>query len=330
MTVEPRLAIIGAGNLSSRRICPYIGAAGAQLVGVCDLDQAKATRNSRLYGGRPYTEVDAMLAAEKPDAVIVCIDAKRHAELATTLVRQGIPVYTEKPPAESATEALALAREAARHGVLCTTAFKKRHSTAFSRAREWLDSYPIEQRLSLSIDYCSGAYANDSPQRDFLLDFCIHAIDIVGYLFGDVATVYALSVEGHAYAISLRFVSGAVGSLSFSDGRTFSVPTEEVELTLRGGNFMTIHNSSQWKITRDGQPCEWREPPTFVSSGDSGRDTGHLAELEDFVAAVQEGRATTRSSITESYKSMVLYEAIVASAETGSVKQVHYAHLGDQ
>lgn len=33
---DPRIAIIGAGNLSSRRIYSNIGAAGGQIVGVCD------------------------------------------------------------------------------------------------------------------------------------------------------------------------------------------------------------------------------------------------------------------------------------------------------
>jgi hypothetical protein len=87
------------------------------------------------------------------------------------------------------------------------------------------------------------------------------------------------------------------------------VPTEEVEITARGGNFMTIHNSAVWRITENGKPAEWREPPTFVSRGESGNDTGHLAEIVDFLAAIREGR-TTRSNIYESYKTMVLYEAI--------------------
>ena len=86
---------------------------------------------------------------------------------------------------------------------------------------------------------------------------------------------------------------------------------------------MTIHNSSVWRITENNRCSEWREPPTFTSSGDSGNDTGHLAELVDFVAALGEGRST-RSNIFESYKSMVLYEAIRESAETGRIIDVHY------
>jgi len=48
-----------------------------------------------------------------------------------------------------------------------------------------------------------------------------------------------------------------------------------------------------------------------------------MAELEDFVEAVRDGRST-RSSIYESHKSMVLYETIPDSAETGRAIPVEY------
>jgi myo-inositol 2-dehydrogenase/D-chiro-inositol 1-dehydrogenase len=317
---------VGAGGLSSRRIYPYIGAAAAELAGVCDFDAEKAERNARRFGGRPYTDMDEMLDAENPDGVIICIGPEQHAELAPIVMRRGIPVYTEKPPAPTAAEALKVAKVSRETGVLCTTAFKKRYSVAYTRAREWMASFAPSDILSVSIDYASAPYTNDSPRHLFLLDFAIHAIDLAAYLGGDVAEVFCFSKGLDAYAVSLRFCRGAVGSMNLNDGRSFGVPTEEVEITARGGNFMSVHNSSCWRITTDGTPSEWREPPTFTSGGDSGNETGHLAEVADFVAAVREGRST-RSNIYESYKSMVLYEAIEKSAETERVVPVQYQPL---
>jgi len=244
-------------------------------------------------------------------------------------MRKGIPVYTEKPPATSAAAALEVARASCQTGVLCTTAFKKRYNVAYSRAKEWISGFPPADLLSISVDYASAAYRDDGPRHGFLLDFAIHAIDLVGYLFGDIAEVFCFATGRSAYAVSLRFACGAVASLNLTDGRSFGVPTEEVEITVRGGNFMTIHNSSCWRITEDGKCVEWREPPTFVSGGDSGNDTGHLAEIVDFLAAIREGRST-RSCIYESYKSMVLYEAIRDSAETGEVIRPQYERLEQQ
>lgn len=321
--INPRICLVGAGKLSSLRIYPYLAPAGGHLVGVCDLDRARAEEKTARYGGRPYTDLAAMLEAEKPDGVLICIGPSLHAKLARQVLEAGIAVYTEKPPSESAAEALDLARFAYGKGLLCTTAFKKRYNRAYSRAKEWLAKFDPSDHFTLSIDYHSGSY-----DADVLFDFCIHTIDLSGYLFGDATRVFAIEKEAHAYAVSVHYASGAVGSFSFSDGRSFSVPTEEVELTVRGGNFMTVHNSSTWRITENQQPCEWREPPTFISAGDSGHETGHLSEIEDFFAALREGRATTRSTIYESYKSMVLYEAIRDSAATGGVIDLRYEPLG--
>lgn len=320
---EVRLGIVGAGGLSTRRIYPYIGAAGARLVGVCDLDARKAEANARLFGGRAYCDMREMMSAEKPDGIIICIGPEAHAELAPIAMKAGIPVYTEKPPAPDAASALEVARISRQTGVLCTTAFKKRYTVAYNRAKEFISGFPPGDLYSISIDYASAQYANDSPRSSFLLDFAIHAIDLVGYLFGDATEVFAFAKGSDAWAVSLRFASGAVGALNLNDARSFTVPTEEVEISIRGGNFMTIHNSSSWRISKDGRPAEWREPPTFTSAGDSGNETGHLAELVDFVAAVREGR-TTRSNVYESYKTMVLYEVIKQSAETGKTAKLSF------
>jgi predicted dehydrogenase len=323
---DPRLCIIGAGRLSTERIYPYIGAAGAQIVGVCDLDQERAERNARRFGGRSYRDVEGMLAEQKPDGVVICVGPAAHAILAMLALRLGYPVYTEKPPALCSADALEVARAARKAGLLCTTAFKKRYTQAYSRAKQWIEQRPAEDLLSLSFDYCS-AYYDNKPPRTFLNDFCIHVIDLAQYLFGDVESVFAFTKDHHAYAVSLRFANGAVGSLSMNDGRSFAIPTEEAEISARGGCFMSVHNSSAWRITEKNQPSEWREPPTFTSLGDSGRETGHLAEIEDFVAALREGRGTTRSDIYESYKTMVLYEAIKGASETGEVVKVRYEAL---
>ncbi len=324
MSEFPKLAVIGAGSLSSNRIYPYLGAAKAQLVGTCDLDEAKARRNATLFGGRAYTAWEPMLETECPDAVIVCVGPEGHAPLAKAILERGLPVYTEKPPAVTAAAAGEVAAVADRTGLLCVTAFKKRYTPAAARARQFLDEFPEQDRLSFSADYAGGAHRNDSPRTMLLLDFGVHIVDLSAYLWGLPTEVFAYRQGLDAYAVAMRYGNGSVATINLVSHRDFRIPTEELELTVRGGNFMTIHNSSCWKITRQQQCCEWREPPTFTSSGDSGRETGHLAELEDFVQAVREGRTTSRSSIQSSYCTMVLLEAIAAAADSGKPVQPCY------
>jgi len=275
-----------------------------------------------------YTDMHAMLDAEKPDGVIVCVGPQGHPKLAIDVMRAGYPVYTEKPPSTTATEALAVARVAKQTGQMCMTAFKKRYAIAYDHAKQWIDKFPPEDRLSLSVDYAARTYGDgkDVKNRPFLLDFTVHLIDLVGYLFGDVKRVFCFSKFDFAYAVSVEFTCGAVGSFNFATGRSFGIPTEEVEISLAGGNFMTVSNSSRYRITEDEKPTAWREPCLFTSAGDSGLDTGHAAELAAFVKFLQDG-TRPRSQIAESYKSMVLFEAIAESATTNQIIDIQYEEV---
>jgi predicted dehydrogenase len=208
------------------------------------------------------------------------------------------------------------------------TAFKKRYATVYSDAARWLSKFDPVDRLSISVDYAARTYGNglDVENRPFLLDFAIHLIDLVGYLFGDVSRVFCMARHDLAYAVSMQFTCGAVGSMNLTTGRSFTVPTEELEITVAGGNFMTIHNSSCYRITEGEKPVAWREPPLFTSAGDSGLDTGHGAELTAFVTYLRDG-TRPRSQIAESYKSMVLFEAIARSASTRELVAVLYEEV---
>jgi UDP-N-acetylglucosamine 3-dehydrogenase len=313
----PRIGIIGAGDLATRRIYPYIGAAGGMLVAVCDIDEEKAKANAERFGARAvYTDFKKMLLNEKLDGVIVCIGPEMHASMAPQIMKAGIPVYTEKPPGPTAADVKKVVEVSRETGVLCMTAFKKRYARCYQRAKKFIESPEFGEKELLSMDYASGPYSNESPRWFFLLDFALHIIDLTRFLFGEVSEVYALSRQDHSFAVTLHFGDGALGNLSFTDRRSWTIPTEEVEITGSNGSFITIHNSSSYKLYQKGQPIEFYEPCLSTSAGDSGIETGHLVELQAFFRALA-GEERPVSTIEESYKSMILYEAILNSARTG-------------
>jgi len=320
----PRIGIIGAGDLATRRIYPYIGAAGGMLIAVCDQIEEKAKANAERFGARTvYSDFKKMISNEKLDGVIVCIGPEMHAMIPREIMRMGLPVYTEKPPGVTAADVKEVMRVSNDTGLLCMTAFKKRYARCYQRAKQFILSPAFGNKQLLSVDYASGPYANDCPRWFFLLDFGLHIIDLVRFLFGEVSEVYAISLKEHSFSISLRFVDGALGNLSLTDGRSWSIPTEEVEITGGDGSFMTIHNSSSYKIYERGQPTEFYESCLSTSVGDSGIESGHLVELGSFFRALG-GLERPVSTIDESYKTMVLYEAILKSSRSGKMAKVEH------
>src|SRR4051794_32150898 len=104
-----QLGVIGAGYLSSARIYPCLHTLPVELAAVCDLDRELAERNAKRFGAPAvFTDHRRMLAEANLDAVIVCVGPALHARLAIDVLEAGLPVYTEKPPAATAAEALAV------------------------------------------------------------------------------------------------------------------------------------------------------------------------------------------------------------------------------
>ena len=66
---ETRVCMIGAGNFATRRLYPYIGAAGGSIAGIATRTLVRAEQNARRFGGTPYADVDEMLDSEEPDCL---------------------------------------------------------------------------------------------------------------------------------------------------------------------------------------------------------------------------------------------------------------------
>jgi predicted dehydrogenase len=312
--------MIGAGNLASRRLYPVLHTIeNLTLAAVCDLDEAKAKRNAQRFGGeRVFTDHRKMLAEANLDGVVVCVDPRAHEALAIEVMEAGLPVYTEKPPAVTAEGARRVLQTSRRTGKLSVTAFKKRYAPAYVKARQIVNSPDFGAPHLLSIAYASGPYRNltENPRTWFLLDFCVHIIDLSRYLFGDVAEVFAWERELTAYAVSMKFVNGAIGTLALTSHRDYAVSTEKVELTGGQGRMMSLTNSVELKYWQDKEIKAWHSPSFSTAGGDSLLETGFQPELAGFVKAVREGTVPP-SSIESSYKTMLLYEAIKESAEKG-------------
>lgn len=314
-----RIAQIGAGSLGTRRVLPSVRQHDADLVGICDLEIEKAQRAAKRFGIEGvFTDYREMIQATRPDGVVICIGPVAHQELAPEVMRLGCHVYTEKPPSATADQAKRVADVSRETGKICMTAFKKRFAPAYTKAKAIMDSEEFAPPALLSIDYASGPYENppDDPRRQFLLDFAIHIIDLSRYLFGEVAEVNVRKQELDSYAVLLQFENGAVGTLALTCHRTFRVSTEKVELTGAPGHFISLEDSSVMTYYRDDQIAAHHKATFFTAGADSLVETGFAGEMGEFIAAIAEDRQP-ESSIESSYRSMVLYEAIRDSAESG-------------
>lgn len=317
-----RIAVVGCGRLATSRIFPCFPRLPVRLVGVCDLDEAKARQNARRHGGeKVFTDVTKMLDETKPDGLVVCIGPEQHAILAKQALARGIPVYTEKPPAPTAAEAWSVALASRKAGKLCMSAFKYRYAPAQVKTRAIVRSPEFGKISALNLVRACGPYKNTpgDSRSEFLLDFCIHPIDQVLYLAGEVDEVFAAAPTPANYAISVRFSNGAVGSLSLSCHGSWKQPLDRMEIFGAPDRQITIEDQIFMRYHADGIQKDGNEPRFCTAGGDSLAETGFLPELEAFVAHLRNERKAEEipSRIEESAKSMAFYEAIKKSAASG-------------
>jgi predicted dehydrogenase len=305
-----KLCYIGAGGFSNACIYPQLHRHPLRLAAVCDLVEDKALDAQRKYGfERVYTDFHAMLDAERPDAVICIGGPKVHYAVGMQVLDRGIPLYVQKSPADTAAQVREMADLASGKGVVCHVGFNIRSSVAVQRAREATQrpDFGLPNMMIFRYGLCFGA-----TLRDVVMDQHCHATDTVRYLMGDAEAVAVERgrCEGIThYAVMVRFTSGAVGTISFTEGQQADKEFLYFEITGQNGHFLISHDLDL--VYRKGPAGEADEVYTHGTYGYQPMLEwyGYVADLANFVAAVQ-GEAPDRTPIADTVGSMELCEEI--------------------
>jgi virulence factor len=165
-----RLGLIGCGGIFRSVYASIFQrlAGRVHLAAVCDLDPAAASAAATQFGlARFLTDPAALLSAEKLDAVIILTPEHANAPTAMAVLRAGLPVYLEKPPALSSVE-LAQLREVEREtGGVVYVAFNRRHAPLARQLR--LPDRPL-RRVTAALDRSDRAAASFPNTAIHLLD----------------------------------------------------------------------------------------------------------------------------------------------------------------
>ena len=228
-----RLAVIGAGAIGRTHIALARDHALFELVAIVDnADAARAL--AAQTGVRHHTDVAAMLAAEKPDAVIVATPNATHADIGVQCLAAGAHVLMEKPITDTLADARRLCAAADAAGRLLLVGHQRRYSGILRAARGILQSGRLGQLVSASgmatflkpDAYFDATWRRQKGGGPILINL-IHDIDLLRFLMGELDSVQAASanavrgfeVEDTA-AVILRFKSGALATMTVSDATT--------------------------------------------------------------------------------------------------------------
>lgn len=251
--VKLKTAFIGCGGHAYRNVYPTFQYAPVHLAAVCDLDPQRAADCQRVFGAeRTYSDHHEMLAKEKPDVVFIVTNydensQPRYPQLAIDCMKAGAHAWIEKPPAATPAqveEMITVSNETNRHvGV----GFKKMFFPANQKVKSIISRPEFGRVTSITARYPQSLpkleHRNDSKKMLAFLDHIVHPHSVLRLLGGEIEWIFVNRVDiNGAATVSMRFTSGATGSLLLSAGQSGCSFFERTEVIGEGEN-VVVENS---------------------------------------------------------------------------------------
>jgi predicted dehydrogenase len=333
-----RAAVVGTGAIARGSHLPALARLAeegeTEVVAAVDVDTA-AVEAFCAEGGVPhaYTDLDRMLAEQRPDLVTICTPPTLHREQSVAALRAGAWVWCEKPPVPSLADYAAVeAEEGTDGGPYAAIVFQHRFGSGTRHVRRLLAERALGRPL---VAHCQTTWYRDTayyavPWRGRwhtegggpAMGHGIHQMDLLLDLLGPWSQVRAMAgrlvhdVETEDVSTALvRFESGAMATivnsvLSPDEVSRIRLDCERatVELTHLYG-----HSNADWRIT----PAPDVPAAEAAAWQDFGPDvpSSHLAQLRELVASMRAGERP-RASGADGRTSLELVTALYKSAFT--------------
>jgi predicted dehydrogenase len=303
-----RIAIVGAGAWASAMhlpACRRLREQGlAEYCSVCDCDQAKAQRAADLLGAKPYADLALMLAAEKPDGLIILVKPDATPHLIQTAIDRRLPFLTEKPPATSVSVHQRLMEAAG--DLPHVIAYNRRFTPYVTKAREWIGQRSIQ---SVEASLCRFRRLD----ADFT-STAVHAIDAALFLAGGRIAEARIETNRRDAVTNLFLAAWTADDCHISLVVTPHSGFSDEEYTLRttSRNARVVHPQDE---ERTGQVCLFEDDQlrADLSAHDFGMEdlpsvSGILAEQRHFIELLEENCASL-ATLRDTLNTQIIREA---------------------
>jgi UDP-N-acetyl-2-amino-2-deoxyglucuronate dehydrogenase len=313
-----RFGLIGvglAGPLFSGALAARPG--GAELTAVASRREDRARAFAEKHAiPRWFSRWQDLVTDPNIDVVCIATPTGTHRDIAVAAAAAGKHVLTEKPIATTLVDADAMIAACAAANVQLGVIFMYRFMDTARKMKEAIDSGLIGRPV---FGECVGKFWRDQAYYDSaewrgtwategggsLMTQTSHTLDLMLWILGPVAQVAGFFTVTPAHIIetedlvvgSLRFESGALGSVVSSSAITPPTPRSLTIHGERGTVRLTGDQLTQWDVS-GGPDDEARRmlEEAVPDRGDTAAKAGyadselHRRQIEEFVAAVEENR----------------------------------------
>lgn len=317
-----RIGMIGCGGHSRWHLSNLCKVADARVLALADPNPAQLQRTQAYYPHLAkvpvFSDFRQMIGDVELDAVVICSPHTKHIDQLVDSFGRGLHVLCEKPLVTSLEDAK-LALEAHRKsGKVGAIGYQRHTQPEFIRLRQEIQSGKWGKPTYVSALQCQewkrltqnswrqemalsgGGQLNDSGSH--LIDIILWTTSLVPASVAAVVDNLGTPVDINS-TVSLRFVGGAMGSISVvGDAPTWH---EEITVWCEGGMFL-VRNNHLTVVEPDGSKYEFQK---LAGGSDPDRN---------FVDSIL-GRAEPAAPFTCGLHVIELTEAIWESGRNGGV-----------
>ena len=226
-----RVAIIGCGGIGRLHARAYQTLTDVKIAYMIDINKDLADKAAKDFGAVPLYSADDL--PERPDIVDVVTPPGAHTALTLQFVKQGIPVFCEKPLTTDIGEARAVASAADQYGVPVGIGFKMRNEAIFKAAKEHIGKVGKLYAVSTVKNQPHHATTKDHwiAKTGCMYELSVHEYDLIEWIAG----IHALDVRADLYYdfgwekenrafLDVNYTNGVKGQLmsSYSPDTSFT------------------------------------------------------------------------------------------------------------
>ena len=333
------VVLVGCGRIAAKHAELLGGGriAGARLEAVCDTLLPRARIMGDQYGVSAYDDMHRMLKAHpRVDIISILTPSGDHARHLLELVGYGKHMVIEKPMALTLGDADAMIEACARHRVKLFVVKQNRFNLPVQRLKEAVDQGRFGKLVmgTVRVRWCRrqdyydqaawrGTWAQDGG---VFTHQASHHIDLLEWLMGDVASVFARGTTALARietedtgAAVIKFCNGALGIIEATTATrpkdlegSISILGERGSVVIEG---FAVNRLRTWQFEDQG-PLDEAILRTSSENPPDVYGFGHKAQYDHIVDCIAHDRKALVDGV-EGRKSLEVIAALYGSIETG-------------
>lgn len=283
MNRKIKTAVIGVGHLGKEHARVYHSIADAELVAVCDTNEANGHAIADRYGVRFVNDYRNLLG--EVEAVSVATPTVNHHETACAFLEAGASVLVEKPISRTLEEADEMIRLAESKNVVLQVGHIERLNPAFQALQQQLSNPKFFEAHRM------GIFTLRSLDIDVVMDLMVHELDIISSLVkSEVVKIEAVGIPILTAKIDLanarlEFANGCIANITAS--RVAGERLRKLRVFQPNEYYSLDYAEQQVGMFKLVQPKTAGALPEIVAQGlEITKREPLLAEIESFVSAV--------------------------------------------